>query len=179
MAAPPRSAPATNPFIPPRAYATCGSPSIAAEESRQATITVLLLASRPILLAIGFEFGIMSAPSPWPTDSNAFPKKSQFALVAEAPLRFNTFAKKTVRFRKPKRRRDRRRSGLAGSISSLMCLNPAAESPAASADDNARRRCGRAKYLGRLVLRFRSLHHFAAPSRANFGIKGALASICF
>src|SRR3989442_8460008 len=31
---------------------------------------------------------------------------------------------------------------------------------------------------GRLVLRFRSSHHFAAPSRANFGIKGALASIC-
>ena len=30
-----------------------------------------------------------------------------------------------------------------------------------------------------LVLRFRSSHHFAAPSRANFGIKGALASICF
>src|ERR1043166_2462891 len=29
------------------------------------------------------------------------------------------------------------------------------------------------------VLRFRSSHHFAAPSRANFGIKGALASICF
>src|SRR5712691_11777894 len=30
-----------------------------------------------------------------------------------------------------------------------------------------------------VVLRFRSSHHFAAPSRANFGIKGALASICF
>src|SRR2546426_6270276 len=33
--------------------------------------------------------------------------------------------------------------------------------------------------IGPLVLRFRSSHHFAAPSRANFGIKGALASICF
>src|SRR5437879_157856 len=76
MAAPPRSAPATNPFIPSRAYATCGSPSIAAEESRQATINVLLLASRPILLhdavgfIAGFEFGIMSAPSPWRTDDS-------------------------------------------------------------------------------------------------------------
>src|SRR2546430_2862848 len=29
---------------------------------------------------------------------------------------------------------------------------------------------------GRLVLRFRSSHHFAAPSRANFGSKGALAN---
>src|SRR2546428_9130902 len=128
MAAPPRSAPATNPFIPPRAYATCGSPSIAAEESRQATINVLLLASRPILLAIGFEFGIMSAPSPWPTDSNAFPKKSQFALVAEAPLRFNTFAKKNSALWKPKQRRERPRDGLAGSIGTRMGMNPIEES---------------------------------------------------
>src|SRR5438552_1193878 len=125
MAAPPRSAPATNPFIPPRAYATCGSPSIAAEESRQATINVLLLASRPILLAIGFEFGIIVCALPLANRLERIPKKVTVCFSSRGGAQVQYICKENSALWKPKRRRERRRGGLAGSIASHMCLNPA------------------------------------------------------